>query len=69
MLTDDIQTVLEEVREPVRQYSLKRSPGQLEVHVPAIPGHAPYYRHSMKRRQPELAQETECVSEWEVGGV
>ena len=48
--TGDIATALAEVRRPVRQYSLKRNPGQPEVHVPDVPINNFYYRTSLKRK-------------------
>ena len=55
--TGDIATALAEVRRPVRQYSLKRNPGQPEVHVPDVPMHNSYYRTSIKRKQALVEEE------------
>ena len=51
-LTGDIESALVAVRQPVRQYSLKRNPGQPEVCVPNVSGHTPYYQTSFKMKQP-----------------
>lgn len=65
MTAGDIASVLAEVRQPVRQYSLKRNPEQPEVHVPIVP-RSSYYRMSLKRKplqnSPPSAEELVLVA-------